>query len=200
MTLTFWDERFAGDGYRYGEVPNPFVASQAGRLPRGGAVLSIGDGEGRNGVWLAEQGFVTTSQDGSEIAQGKATRMAAERSVPLTTVLSDLTAWDWPQSAFDGAVCVFVHFRPVQRAMVHRALLEAVKPGGLVIMEVFHRDQLALKTGGPPELEMLYSAAMLREDFAAADILLLEETRSFVPQDSFQRGEAALVRLIARRR
>ena len=200
MTLTFWDERFAGDGYRYGEVPNPFVASQIGRLPLGGTVLSVGDGEGRNGVWLAEQGFATTSQDGSEVAQGKAKRMATQRGVALTTVLSDLTTWDWPQAAYDGLVCVFVHFRPAQRAAVHRAMLAALKPGGLVIMEAFHTDQLELKTGGPPDLEMLYSAAMLRADFAAADILLLEEARSFVPQDSFQRGEAALVRLIARRR
>lgn len=200
MTLTFWDERFEGADYRYGMRPNPFLAAQAGRLPVGARVLSVGDGEGRNGVWLAEQGFATTSQDGSQVAQSKAQRMAAERGVPLETVFSDLTTWDWPRKAFDAVVCVFVHFRPETRQQVHHNMLAALKPGGLVIMEVFHTDQLALKTGGPPVLEMLYDAAMLRDDFREADIHLLEETRSFVPQDSFQRGEAALVRLVARRR
>ncbi len=83
---------------------------------------------------------------------------------------------------------------------MHRNMLAALKPGGVLMMEVFHTDQLALKTGGPPILEMLYDAAMLRGDFGAAEIVLLEETRSFIPQDSFQKGEAALVRLVARRR
>lgn len=199
MTLTFWDERFAGEGYRYGQLPNPFVADQAHLIAPGGSVLSIGDGEGRNGVWLAEQGCATTSQDGSAVAQDKAKRMAAERGVPLDTVFSDLTTWDWPKDRFDGVVCVFVHFRPERRVAVHRHMLAALKPGGLILMEVFHPDHLGLP-GGPPERAMLYDAAMLREDFAAAEILLLEEARSFVPRDSFQKGEAVLTRLVARRR
>lgn len=200
MTLTFWDERFEGADYRYGTQPNPFLAAQAGRIKRGGRALSVGDGEGRNAVWLAEQGFAATSQDGSKVAQEKARRMAEERGVPLETVFSDLTKWQWPREAFDGVVCVFVHFRPDTRQTMHRNILAALKPGGVLMMEVFHTDQLALKTGGPPILEMLYDAAMLRGDFGAAEIVLLEETRSFIPQDSFQKGEAALVRLVARRR
>lgn len=198
MSLTFWDERFAGDDYRYGEIPNPFVAGQAHRIVPGGTVLSVGDGEGRNGVWLAEQGFAVTSQDGSEVAQGKAKRMAAERGVAMETVLSDLTTWAWPVATFDAVVCVFVHFRPERREAVHANMLSALKPGGLLIMEEFHPDHIDLP-GGPPEREMLYSAETLRGDFAAAEILLLEEARSFVPQDSFQKGEAALTRLVARR-
>jgi 2-polyprenyl-3-methyl-5-hydroxy-6-metoxy-1,4-benzoquinol methylase len=200
MTLTFWDERFEGDDYRYGIQPNPFLATQAGRLAPGSRVLSVGDGEGRNGVWLAEQGFAATSQDGSEVAQGKARKMAAERGVPLETVFSDLTTWEWPRDTFDGVACVFVHFRPETRQTVHHNMLAALKPGGLLIMEVFHTGQLALKTGGPPVMEMLYDAAMLRDDFQNADILLLEEARSHIPQDTFQRGEAALIRMVARRR
>ncbi len=199
MTLTFWDERFAGEGYRYGILPNPFVAAQAHRLPKGGKVLSVGDGEGRNGVWLAEQGFAVTSQDGSEVAQAKAKRMAEERGVPLDTAFSDLTTWDWPKNEFDGVVCVFLHFRPGRREAVHRNMFEALKPGGLIVMEVFHPDHLELP-GGPPEREMLYSAETLRGDFADADLLLVEETRSFVPQDTFQKGEAVLTRMVARRR
>jgi len=199
MTLTFWDDRFAGEDYRYGEIPNPFVAAQAHRIAKGGAVLSVGDGEGRNGVWLAEQGFAVTSQDGSEVAQAKAKRMAEERGVPLETAFSDLTTWDWPRDTFDGVVCVFVHFRPGRREAVHANMLAALKPGGLIVMEVFHPDHLELP-GGPPEREMLYSADMLRSDFADAEIVLLEEARSLVPQDSFQKDEARLTRLIARRR
>jgi 2-polyprenyl-3-methyl-5-hydroxy-6-metoxy-1,4-benzoquinol methylase len=200
VTLTFWDERFEGADYRYGTQPNPFLAAQAGYLRTGGRVLSVGDGEGRNGVWLAEQGFAATSQDGSKVAQEKARRMAHERGVPLDTVFSDLTKWQWPRDIFDGVVCVFVHFRPEMRRTMHRNMLAALKPGGVLIMEVFHTDQLALKTGGPPILEMLYDAAMLRDDFSEAEIVVLEETRSFIPQDTFQKGEAALVRLVARRR
>jgi len=124
MTLTFWDERFEGADYRYGMRPNPFLAAQAGRLPAGARVLSVGDGEGRNGVWLAEQGFATTSQDGSQVAQNKAQRMAAERGVPLETVFSDLTTWDWPRKAFDAVVCVFVHFRH-EAADAYRAAIAA---------------------------------------------------------------------------
>lgn len=198
MSLTFWDKRFSGADYRYGEIPNPFVAAQAERIVPGGTVLSVGDGEGRNGVWLAEQGFTVTSQDGSAVAQGKARRMAAERGVAVETVLSDLTAWDWPVATFDAVACIFVHFHAERRRAVHHEMLRALKPGGVLIMEAFHPDHINLP-GGPPAPDMLYSAEMLRADFAAAEVLLLEEVRSFVPQDSFQKGEAALTRLIARR-
>jgi cyclopropane fatty-acyl-phospholipid synthase-like methyltransferase len=199
MTLPFWDERFAGDDYVYGTAPNAFLAGQAHLLRPGMRALAVADGEGRNGVWLAERGLAVLSVDGSAIGQEKTRRLAAARGVAVETLCADLLAWDWPHAAFDLVAAIFIHFGPTERPRMHHAMLEALKPGGLLVMEVFHPDQARYRTGGPPDPAMLYSAETLRRDFVGAHISLLEERVASLEEGRYHRGPAAVTRLMARR-
>lgn len=201
MDRASWDDRFAKDGYLFGTRPSDFLVSQSDRLKGGWKVLAVADGEGRNGVWLAEQGLEVTSVDGSANALNKARALAADRGVALETECVDLLAWEWPQAVFDVVVSIFFHSEPLRRTRLHHAMLRAVRPGGLVIVECFHPDQLGRSTGGPPVLEKLVSAAMLKADFAAADILELEEReeRMEISVEDSEPGMAAVTHLVALR-
>lgn len=161
-----WDERFSGEDYHYGVTPNGFLVEQSHRLPTRAEVLVPGDGEGRNGVWLADQGHRVTSVDGSAVGLDKARALAASRQVALTTLVADLGEWQpAPQSA-DAVVLTFVHLPPAIRGLAHRRLAQALRPGGCLILEAFHPRQLAFTSGGPKAEDMLYTLDLLRQDFA----------------------------------
>lgn len=195
----FWDTRFAGRDFAYGTEPNAFLVAQRGYLQPSISCLAVADGEGRNGVWLAQQGLRVLSVDSSSVGLGKAQSLAAARGVTIETQLADLLTWDWPVARFDIVAAIFIHFLPAHRARMHAAMLGALKPGGVLIMEAFHPDQLQFNSGGPPVFEMLYTAEMLRADFADAEILLLEEQHTGLAEGMYHRGTAAVVRLVCRR-
>ena len=195
----FWNARFAEDGYAYGTEVNAFLASRKQYLHAGMQVLAVADGEGRNGVWLAQRGMDGLSVDASEVGLAKAQQLAKDRGVTLHTELADLTVWAWPQGRFDALVAVYVHFMPEHRARMHHAMLAALKPGGILILEAFTPGQLAYASGGPTVSAMLYTADMLRADFGAGEILFLEEKITRLEEGRYHRGEASVVSLVLRR-
>ncbi len=195
----FWESRYAEPEYAYGTEPNHYLVSQAPRIKAGMRALAVGDGEGRNGVWLARQGLEVLSVDAAASGQAKARRLADEAGVELATEQVDLLRWAWPKAAYDVVVSIYVHFMPDHRAVMHRSMLEALRPGGLLIMEGFHVDQLNYESGGPPLAEMLFTADMLAEDFAEAEVLELEEKVIELAEGRFHEGPAAVVRMLAQR-
>lgn len=195
----FWDERFGEPGYAYGVEPNAFLAGCRHLLRPGMSALAVADGEGRNGVWLAERGLEVLSVDASAVGLAKARALAAQRGVGLNTEQADLTVWEWPTERYDVVAAIFIHFPPESRARMHQAMFGALKAGGLLILEAFTPEQLRYKSGGPPVKEMLYTAAMLREDFPEGETLLLEEKLTELAEGAYHRGQAAVVRLILRR-
>jgi SAM-dependent methyltransferase len=195
----FWDEKFAPEDYQYGTRPNAFLAAEAWRLNPSSQILAIGDGEGRNGVWLAEQGHRVTTVDVSPRALQKASKLALDRGVRITTICADLRDFDFPVDTYDAAVAVFVHFRPGDRQRVHAGLAHALKPGGLIILEGFTPDQLKHASGGPPVEEMLYTPDMLRADFDGLEVLHCEAGDTWLKEGPLHQGQAATVRFIARK-
>jgi 2-polyprenyl-3-methyl-5-hydroxy-6-metoxy-1,4-benzoquinol methylase len=199
MSTDFWNSRYAEPGYAYGTEPNGFLVSQRGYLKPGGKALAVADGEGRNGVWLAQQGLDVLSVDASEVGLRKAQQLAADRGVSIRTEQADLTTWQWPEQKFDIVVAIYVHFPPEVRARMHRYMFEALKPRGILILEAFTPAQLNYKSGGPPVAEMLYTADMLRIDFAGSEILFLEEAIAELTEGKYHRGPGAVIRLVLRR-
>lgn len=195
----FWNQRFSQPGYTYGTEPNAFLAAQKNHLKPGMKALAVADGEGRNGVWLAQQGLEVSSVDGSEVGLRKAQELAGSRGVAIRTELAELTSWIWPEQEFDLVLAIFIHFPPETRARMHEKMLGALKPGGLLILEAFTPEQLQYKTGGPPVAEMLYTADMLQNDFKSGEILRLEEVLTELQEGPGHRGRAAVVRLILRK-
>lgn len=199
MEKSFWETRYSEEGFAYGTEPNAFLVSLQERFSPGQSVLLIGEGEGRNGVWLARQGLDVTAVDQSAVGLDKARRLAQENNVELHTVQADLNEWQWPIDAFDVVVSIFVHFRPADRQRIHRACLAALKPGGLLVLEAFTPEQLNHPSGGPPVEEMLFTEPMLREDFADAAIESLESLEVHLEEGKYHRGSAAVLRMLARK-
>jgi SAM-dependent methyltransferase len=197
----FWDAAYAGDAYRYGKEPNAFLAAQvrAGAIRSGGRVLAIGDGEGRNGVWLASQGFRVTSLDQSPQGIRKIRALAAERGVAIDAILAKVPDWEIPAGAFDAVVLVYVHMEPEVRRVVHAAAARGLRPGGVVILEAFTPAQLGNPSGGPGSARVLQTADMLRADFADLDLAVLEETETILEEGVGHAGKANVVRMLARK-
>jgi len=164
--MKFWDQAFDIAGYKYGTQPNAFLREQAHRLPAHGQVLVPGDGEGRNGVWLATQGHTVLSVDGSAVGLAKARALAQQQGVPLATEQADLAAWAPAPGSYDAVVLTYVHFPSAQRAAIHQRLQQALRPGGWLLLEAFHPLQLQHTSGGPKDPDMLYTLEQLRGDFA----------------------------------
>lgn len=195
-----WNTRYAGDGYLFGTSPNTFLASQRHRLTPGQRALAVADGEGRNGVWLAEQGLRVTAVDFSPVALAKARRLAESRGVEVSFVQADLAVWEWKESSFDAVAAIFIQFAdPTLREAIFRGIRCTLAPGGLLLLQGYRPEQVQYGTGGPPHAENMYTAAMLREAFPDFEIVSLMEHDSAIQEGAGHHGVSALVDLVARK-
>ena len=193
-----WEARFATADYAFGKEPNYFLRSCQKLLPRRGRALAVADGEGRNGVWLAEQGLDVVSLDFSPAAQNKARALAAERGVKVTFVKADVHVWDYPQVTFDVVVEIFTQFSPsAERTMKWRGMRRTLKPGGLLIIQGYTPKQLQHGSGGPKQLENLYTRPMLEQEFGDfRDLKIVEEERD-MREGASHAGLSAVIGLTA---
>lgn len=160
-----WDQRFSEPGFKYGTQPNAFLCEQSNRLVPAGQVLVPGDGEGRNGVWLAAQGHDVTSVDSSAVGLQKAQSLAATRGVTLQTELVDLADWTPKAASFDALVLIYTHLPDTFRRAAHRRLATGLRTGAWVFLEAFHPAQLNYGSGGPKDASMLYTPELISADF-----------------------------------
>jgi SAM-dependent methyltransferase len=194
-----WDERFAQAEPVYGEHPNAYLCAQAPRLTPGCKILVPGDGYGRNGIWLARQGFQVTTVDLSPVGVERARQSAQAARLTMSIEEADLGTWNWPVGEFDAVASIFLHLPPEVRPQIHAQMLAALKPGGLLIIEAFTPAQLLHSSGGPKQVELLYAAEILRGDFAAADALELLEVEINLDEGRLHRGRAAVVQGVFRK-
>ena len=196
--LDRWQERYATDEYRFGTAPNAFLAAQAKRLPKSGKALALADGEGRNGVFLAEHGLDVLSLDFSPNAQAKARKLAAARGVTISVEQADVINWSYPPDAFDVVAAIFFQFAaPPDRDRIFAGIKRTLKRGGLLLLEGYGPKQLDYKTGGPGKLENLYTREILEKafgDFASIDI---REYDAELHEGAGHGGMSALVDLVA---
>jgi SAM-dependent methyltransferase len=195
-----WEARFAGPDYHFGTEPNAFLKSKAGLLKPGQKALSIADGEGRNGVFLAEQGLDVTAFDFSPKALAKARALAIERGVTVRFEQADLYNYPWPTEAFDVVAAIFFQFAPpLERAKVFAGLKRSIKPGGLLVMEGYSPKQRQYKTGGPSEVENLYTRELLEQSFADFSSIEIAEYDTEIHEGPGHGGMSALIDLVGRK-
>lgn len=192
-----WDLKYDGDGFFYGTEPNDFLREHAPRLPAGGRVLSLGEGEGRNAVFLAARGLDVTALDASPVGLAKAARFAASRGVRLHTLLASLDDYAFEAGAWDAIVSIWCHLPPVLRRRVHADVARALRPGGVFLLEAYTPRQLTLGTGGPREPELLLTAAELRTEIGSLAPEHLCELERDVHEGTGHRGRSAVVQLRA---
>lgn len=195
-----WQARYAEPGYLFGTEPNEFLKRHAHLLRKGETALAIADGEGRNGVFLAEQGLDVTSVDYSPVALDKAQALARQRGVTLRFEVADMLTWAWARDAFDVVVAIFIQFtKPLQRAVMFDGIRRTLKPGGLLLLEGYGLKQLDYRTGGPSDAAHLYTRELLEQafgDFAALDI---REYDAVINEGSRHSGMSALIDLVGRK-
>jgi SAM-dependent methyltransferase len=195
-----WNTRYGGERYLFGTSPNGFLASQRHLLKSGQRALAIADGEGRNGVWLAEQGLQVTAVDFSPVALDKARRLAKDKHVEVTFVQADLATWEWKAESFDMVAAIFIQFAdPALRAAIFQGIRRTLVPGGLLLLQGYRPEQIQYGTGGPPHAENMYTTAMLRDAFSDLEIITLREHDSEIMEGQGHHGLSALVDLVARK-
>lgn len=198
--LDTWESRYGVPEFIFGKDPNYFLQSCKGLLPLSGKALAIADGEGRNGVWLAEQGLSVVCLDFSGSAQLKATALAEERGVNITLVRADIHSWSYPPDAFDVVVDIFTQFSsPAERLKKWKGVHNTLKPGGLFILQGYTPRQLQFNTGGPKKIENLYTRQMLEDAFRDFhDVRIVEEERE-MQEGAAHSGMSAVIGLTARK-
>ncbi|ENO89322.1 SAM-dependent methyltransferase [Thauera linaloolentis] len=193
-----WDQRYASDEYVYGTEPNGFLAEHAALLD--GPVLNLAEGEGRNAVFLASRGLDVLGVDGSAVGLAKAHKLAASKGVSIRTETADLTAYSPPPGAFGAVVSIFAHLPGAARKRLHHRVEQALRPGGVILLEGYGKAQLERDTGGPKDIDMLLSRADVEADFLGCDIILSRETERDIVEGRLHTGLASVVQFIARKR
>lgn len=192
-----WDARYGEEGWAYGTEPNDFLASVVTELPSGGRVLEVCAGEGRNAVFLAQQGHDVMAVDASGVGLAKAKGLAEARGVSLETEVVDLAAYAFVPSTWDGIVAIFAHLPQPLRTQVHQGIVEGLKPGGVLILEAYTPRQLQHKTGGPPVEAMLMEPAAIEQELAGLDFRILREVEREIVEGKYHRGTSAVLQILA---
>lgn len=173
------------------------MAAQKALLPKSGRALAVADGEGRNGVWLAQQGLEVLSLDFSPKAQAKARALARSRGVKLVTELADIAQWSWPREAFEVIAVIFTQFSdPPDRGRMFDGIRRALKPGGLLLLEGYGPKQLEYGTGGPSKLENLYTRELLERAFGDFSKIDIKEYEAEMTEGTRHAGMSALIDLV----
>ena len=194
-----WSQRFDTADYIFGEMPNDYLKSQRSHL-KSGKALAIADGEGRNAVWLAEQGLEVDSFDFIQSAVDKASKLASSRNVKVNAVCSDWQSFDWKPSTYDNVVGIFFQFvGPEERAQLFRKMDLVLKPGGVLVIQGYSTEQLKYNTGGPGKLDHLYDEAMLHEAFPSYDVLDMKTYEDEILEGSAHKGMSGLIGFVGRK-
>jgi SAM-dependent methyltransferase len=192
-----WQSRYSVEEFVFGEAPNEFLASKKQLLPNSGTVLAVADGEGRNGVWLAQQGLDVLSLDFSPAAQAKARMLAERQGAKLKFELEDVHGWTYPENAFDVVVDIFTQFSdPTQRARKWDGIKRTLRPGGLLLLEGYTPKQLHHGTGGPKLPDHLYTREILEAAFGGFAKLEIMEEERLMSEGRGHSGMSAVIDLV----
>lgn len=195
----FWNERYQAQDYIFGVNPNDFIRAVTPLAAQDETAFAPADGEGRNGVYLAQLGYDVSSVDVSNLAVDKAMALAAQHDVQINANVGDVFTHPLTDGQYDVVIVCFMHFMPEDHTAFMNRMQDCVKPGGLFIMEGYTVDQIPLTSGGPKNPDMMMSREQLAREFASFDILLLQETRRQLSEGARHDGEAATVQLLARK-
>jgi SAM-dependent methyltransferase len=193
----FWNHRYTLPGWAYGQEPNDFLRDVASTLE--GPVLCLGEGEGRNAVFLAQRGLEVTAVDLSPKALEKAQLLARERGVHLATQEVDLADFDLGDARWGAIVAIWCHVPPWLRTRLHRDVVRALRPGGRFVLEAYTPRQLQFDTGGPKSLDLLFPPDEVKRELEGLTFERFDALERDVHEGDWHRGRSAVLQVLARR-
>ena len=195
-----WDARFSSDEYIFGTEPNVWLAQHADLFKPGMRVLAVADGEGRNSVWMAQQGLQVDAFDISPVGIEKAKKLAQQQGVEVNFSIHGVEDYPWTTGDYDAVVAIFIQFAdPDTRATLFKRMKSALKPDGVILLQGYTPKQLEYKTGGPPNLSHLYTEELLQNAFGDLDVSELTSYEQVLTEGTQHHGQSALIGLVARR-
>lgn len=197
-----WDERYSGTEFAFGKEPNDFLRETFEQIPTGGHVLCLAEGEGRNAVFLAQQGYNVTAMDMSEVGLIKATQLAKDRGVTITTQVADLADYPFGTNKWDAIVSIWAHVPDALRQHIHAQIVTALKPNGVFIVEAYTKEQLeADAIGGPPasQIERFGSLENLQSELIALKEIIGIERLRMVSEGKRHQGLSAVVQFVGKK-
>lgn len=196
--MNFWDKRYQSDDYVYGLEPNDFLRDHLSYLPPG-RLLSLGEGEGRNAVFLAQNGFDVTAIDSSEVGLNKAKQLASKNHVNISIKVEDLSQFEQPENDWDVILAIYCHLPPELRLSLYPKIARSLKPGGVFVLEAYSPEQLEYRTGGPGSVDMLIPLEELESGFMGFHLSVSRKVVRTVNEGTFHTGEASVVQFIAKK-
>ena len=191
-----WDERYSAAGYAYGTTPNEFLEQYFDRIPKG-RVLSLAEGEGRNAVFLAQQGYTVTAVDGSSVGLSKARTLAAANNVVVDLIHADLADYDLGENQWDGIVSIFCPLPSLLRRQIYKKVELALKRNGVFLLEAYRPEQLQYGTGGGTSVDVMQTKNSLSVELAGLKFEHLVELERDVREGTYHTGIGAVVQAIA---
>jgi cyclopropane fatty-acyl-phospholipid synthase-like methyltransferase len=193
-----WDERYNRKEYVYGSTPNVFFENQLTDL-KPGVILLPCEGEGRNALFAAQSNWNVVAFDSSEVGKNKAMALATQNNVSYDYQILDVNEANFEPESFDVIALIYAHFKPQLRSKFHATIQRWLKPEGKIILEAFNPEQLNYNSGGPKDLDMLYSTDILSKDFEGMKIELIETSTIVLDEGAFHQGDAAVIRFVAQK-
>lgn len=191
-----WDERYSREDYVYGIEPNDFLKEKFKLIPKG-KVLCLAEGEGRNAVFLAEQGYEITAVDASSVGLRKAEKLAHKRGVQIECIHGDLEHYEIEEDTWNGIILIYCHLPEQLRKKVYSQVEAGLKPNGIFLIEGYSKDQLKYGTGGPYSEELLLSRGILTKELPNLSFTYLEQIEREVIEGILHTGLASVIQGIA---
>jgi 2-polyprenyl-3-methyl-5-hydroxy-6-metoxy-1,4-benzoquinol methylase len=195
-----WNARYSEPSFVFGTQPNAYLADKRVLIEPGKTALAVADGEGRNSVWLAQQGLNVDAFDVSPVGVAKARQLAQQASVKVNYHVASCDDWDWRPAAYDYVVAIFVQFAdPDMRRRLFSNMVATLKPGGFLILQGYTPKQLEYKTGGPGLLDHLYTEEMLTSAFAELRLIDMQVYEAELNEGTRHSGMSALIGMMGRK-
>lgn len=194
----FWNQKFSRDGYLYGKEPNEFIKSTYVNFKKNQRVLCLGEGEGRNAVFLAKKGYEVAAIDASDVGLSKLETWAKESNVEVKTKCMDINEWI-PTKKYGAILFTFMHLKIDELQKIVEKIEDSLKENGFLVAEVFSKSQIHKNSGGPKDLDLLYSVEDFQNSIKSLKIHKLEEKIVELNEGNGHIGEASVIRLIAQK-
>ena len=191
-----WDDRYSEEGFAFGTEANDFLRDSATAL-KIGDTLVLGDGEGRNGVFLAQQGHHVVTIDLSAVGVAKASKLATERGTNIDARVADLADFDMGRDTWDNIVSIFCHVPSALRRQVHANVRAALRPGGRYLLESYNAANIGRGTGGPQIPDLTVELEELEADFMGWQFEVHRAVDRNIVEGKYHDGHSSTVQFIA---